>query len=110
MELTIDELSLSEPQPLAPEILSPFIVPPGPLAVFISENNMSAVEELRLLKAQVSDVARVCNAVAHGDLTQRITVPTWGVVMTQVKDVVNTMVYSDAFILFSILMNAFAGR
>ena len=92
MELTIDELSLSEPQPLAPEICSPLVVPPGPLGAFTPENNMSAVEELRLLKAQVSDVARVCNAVAHGDLTQRITVPVWGTVTTQVKDVVNTMV------------------
>lgn len=39
---------------------------------------MSAVEELRLLKAQISDVARVCNCVARGDLTQKITDPVWG--------------------------------
>ncbi|KAH9058068.1 hypothetical protein EDB87DRAFT_1564499 [Lactarius vividus] len=53
---------------------------------------MSAVEELRLLKAQVQDVARVCNAVARGDLSQKITVPVQGVVMVQLKDVINGMV------------------
>jgi osomolarity two-component system sensor histidine kinase NIK1 len=53
---------------------------------------MSAVEELRLLKAQVQDVARVCKAVADGDLTQKITVPVQGPVMVQLKDVINTMV------------------
>lgn len=39
---------------------SPLIVPPGPLTVAAYESGMSAVEELRLLKAQVQDVARVC--------------------------------------------------
>jgi hypothetical protein len=53
---------------------------------------MSAVEELKLLKAQVQDVARVCKAVADGDLSQKITVPVQGVVMVQLKDVINTMV------------------
>jgi osomolarity two-component system sensor histidine kinase NIK1 len=56
------------------------------------ERNVSAVEELRLLKAQISDVARVCNAVARGDLSQKITVPVQGVVMVQLKDVINGMV------------------
>jgi osomolarity two-component system sensor histidine kinase NIK1 len=58
---------------------------------------MSAVEELRLLKAQVQDVARVCNAVARGDLSQKITVPVQGVVMVQLKDVINTMVFFFQF-------------
>lgn len=40
---------------------SPLVVPPGPLAAAAFESGMSAVEELRLLKAQVQDVARVCN-------------------------------------------------
>lgn len=71
---------------------SPLVVPPGPLAVAAFESGMSAVEELRLLKAQVQDVARVCNAVARGDLSQKITVPVQGVVMVQLKDVINTMV------------------
>ncbi|KIJ42807.1 hypothetical protein M422DRAFT_253899 [Sphaerobolus stellatus SS14] len=53
---------------------------------------MSAVEELKLLKAQVQDVARVCKAVALGDLSQKITVPVQGSVMVQLKDVINTMV------------------
>ncbi|KIJ62480.1 hypothetical protein HYDPIDRAFT_114607 [Hydnomerulius pinastri MD-312] len=71
---------------------SPLLVPPGPLAAAAFESGMSAVEELRLLKAQVQDVARVCNAVARGDLSQKITVPVQGVVMVQLKDVINTMV------------------
>ena len=76
----------------------PIVVPPGPLfAAGAFESDMSAVEELRLLKAQVSDIARVCNAVARGDLCQKVTVPVQGVVMVQLKDVVNTMVYFDSY-------------
>jgi len=71
---------------------SPLVVPPGPLSAAAFESGMSAVEELRLLKAQVQDVARVCKAVADGDLTQKITVPVQGPVMVQLKDVINTMV------------------
>ena len=71
---------------------SPLVIPPGPLAAAAFESGLSAVEELRLLKAQVQDVARVCNAVARGDLSQKITVPVQGVVMVQLKDVINTMV------------------
>ena len=71
---------------------SPLVVPPGPLAAAAFESGLSAVEELRLLKAQVQDVARVCNAVARGDLSQKITVPVQGVVMVQLKEVINTMV------------------
>ena len=78
---------------------SPLVVPPGPLATAAFESGMSAVEELRLLKAQVQDVARVCNAVARGDLSQKITVPVQGVVMVQLKDVINTMVFFSNFIL-----------
>jgi len=78
---------------------SPLVVPPGPLATAAFESGMSAVEELRLLKAKVSDVARVCNAVARGDLSQKITVPVQGVVMVQLKDVINTMVFFSNFIL-----------
>lgn len=76
---------------------SPLVVPPGPLAAAAFESGMSAVEELRLLKAQVQDVARVCNAVARGDLSQKITVPVQGVVMVQLKDVINTMVVIFSF-------------
>lgn len=71
---------------------SPQVLPPGPLTTAAFESGMSAVEELRLLKAQVQDVARVCNAVARGDLSQKITVPVQGVVMVQLKDVINGMV------------------
>ena len=59
---------------------SSLVVPPGPLAAAAFESGMSAVEELRLLKAQVQDVARVCNAVARGNLSQKITIPVQGVV------------------------------
>lgn len=45
---------------------SPLVIPMGPLAAAAFESGMSAVEELKLLKAQVQDVARVCNAVARG--------------------------------------------
>jgi osomolarity two-component system, sensor histidine kinase NIK1 len=82
---------------------SPLVVPPGPLAAAAFESGLSAVEELKLLKAQVQDVARVCNAVARGDLSQKITVPVQGVVMVQLKDVINTMV-----IPFCLLNTAFA--
>jgi osomolarity two-component system sensor histidine kinase NIK1 len=69
------------------------VVPPdGPHTVVAFESGMNAVEELRLLKAQISDVVRVCNAVARGDLSHKITVPFQGVFMVQVKDVVNGMV------------------
>jgi osomolarity two-component system sensor histidine kinase NIK1 len=79
---------------------SPLVVPMGPLAAAAFESGMSAVEELKLLKAQVQDVARVCNAVARGDLSQKITVPVQGVVMVQLKDVINTMVRSPDFLIF----------
>ncbi|KAG2139179.1 uncharacterized protein EDB93DRAFT_1163732 [Suillus bovinus] len=51
---------------------SPLIVPPGPLPAAAFESGMTVEEELRLLKAQVQDVAR-------------------GVVMVQLKDIINTM-------------------
>ncbi|ESK85322.1 protein-histidine kinase [Moniliophthora roreri MCA 2997] len=72
---------------------SPFVVASnGALATAAIESGLSAVEELRLLKAQVQDVARVCKAVADGDLSQKITVPVQGMVMVTLKDVINTMV------------------
>ena len=70
----------------------PLVVPPRHPINAASESDMGAVEELRLLKAQISDVARVCNAVAHGDLSQKVTVPVQGVVMIQFRNVVNRMV------------------
>jgi osomolarity two-component system sensor histidine kinase NIK1 len=84
--------SSSSSSPDVPLGSSPFVIPMGPLAAAAFESGMSAVEELKLLNAQVQDVARVCNAVARGDLSQKITVPVQGVVMVQLKDVINTMV------------------
>ena len=78
------------------DVSSPLVVPPGPLAAAAFESGMSAVDELKLLKTQVQDVARVCNAVARGDLSQKITVPVQGVVMIQLKDVINAMVRRSA--------------
>lgn len=83
---TTVELITGEP------LSSPLVVPPGPLAAAAYESGMSAVEELKLLKQQVQDVSRVCNAVARGDLSQKITVPVQGVVMVQLKEVINAMV------------------
>ena len=57
---------------------------------------MSTVEELHLLQEQVQDVARVCNAVARGDLSQK----TIQVVMVQLKYVINTIVR----LVFSLLL------
>ncbi|KAJ7666798.1 hypothetical protein DFH06DRAFT_1085968 [Mycena polygramma] len=72
---------------------SPGVVPAGgALASAASQGGMDALEELRLLKDQVRDVSRVCNAVATGDLTQKITVPVQGDLMVQLKKVINTMV------------------
>ncbi|KAJ6510922.1 hypothetical protein C8R45DRAFT_965573 [Mycena sanguinolenta] len=72
---------------------SPGVVPTGgALANAATQGGMDALEELRLLKDQVRDVSRVCNAVATGDLTQKITVPVQGDLMVQLKTVINTMV------------------
>ncbi|KIM74788.1 hypothetical protein PILCRDRAFT_14103 [Piloderma croceum F 1598] len=67
----------------------PLIVPPSPLATVSA---VPALAELRLLKSQLGDVARVCSAVARGDLSHKITVPVQGTVMVQLKDIINTMV------------------
>ncbi|GHJ85902.1 hypothetical protein NliqN6_2304 [Naganishia liquefaciens] len=53
---------------------------------------MSAETELELLKAQVQDIARVCKAVALGDLTQKIIVPVKGQEMIELKEIINNMV------------------
>ncbi|KAJ7442563.1 hypothetical protein B0H11DRAFT_2251468 [Mycena galericulata] len=53
----------------------PSVVPAGgALASAASQGGMDALEELRLLKDQVRDISCVCNAVATGDLSQKITV------------------------------------
>ena len=78
-------------------------MPPSPYATtevdpiemlkrFNQESGLSAEEELILLKAQVQDIARVCKAVALGDLTQHIMVPVQGPVMVELKEIINQMV------------------
>lgn len=87
-----------------PTILERALEPPPDLPTFDNELDelvylrdavrplREQAQELQLLKDQVQDIARVCNAVARGDLSQKITVPVQGIVMVQLKDVINTMV------------------
>lgn len=60
--------------------------PPIPTAF---ESEMSAAEELKLLKTQIQDVRRVCEAIARGDFSQNVSVPVQGDDMIQLKEVVN---------------------
>ncbi|PWN93695.1 putative nik-1 protein (Os-1p protein) [Acaromyces ingoldii] len=64
----------------------------GAFERYDDESGLSAQDELNLLKAQVQDIARVCKAVAFGDLSQHITVPVQGHVMVELKDIINQMV------------------
>ncbi|KAL4265422.1 hypothetical protein AB1N83_002757 [Pleurotus pulmonarius] len=68
------------------------ILPPGPLTTTGFESGVGSLEEMRMLKSQIGDIARVCSAVTRGDLSQKVTTPVRGVVMSQLKDVVNGMV------------------
>ena len=71
---------------------SPLVVLPGPLTMAAFESGMSVVEELKPLKTKVQDVSRVCQAVAPSDLSQKIMIHIQGVVMVQLKDVIDMMV------------------
>lgn len=53
---------------------------------------LTAEQELRLLKAQVLDIARVCKAVARGDLSQKIEVNVQGHDLIELKEIINGMV------------------
>lgn len=71
----------------------------GPLAKAVAlsrkatVDGLSAADELYSLKEQIQDVARVCMAVARGDLTKKITVHVEGPsLMVQLKEVINAMV------------------
>lgn len=90
--------ALSTPPPPLPEQM---FFPQSVLAAYVSatsdsesagDSGMSAEKELELLKAQVQDIARVCKAVATGDLTQKIIVPVKGQTMTELKNIINAMV------------------
>ncbi|KAF9498231.1 hypothetical protein BDN71DRAFT_411857 [Pleurotus eryngii] len=70
----------------------PLLMPMNPLAATAFESGASVLEEMRMLKSQVGDIARVCSAVTRGDLSQKVTTPVQGVVMSQLKDVINNMV------------------
>ena len=78
--------------PSSPNYSAPEVDPMEMLKRFNQESGMSAEEELILLKAQVQDIARVCKAVALGDLTQHIMVPVQGPVMVELKEIINQMV------------------
>ncbi|TYJ56384.1 hypothetical protein B9479_002932 [Cryptococcus floricola] len=90
--------ALSTPPPPLPEQM---FFPPNVLAAYVNatsdnepsdDSGLSAEKELALLKAQVQDIARVCKAVATGDLTQKIIVPVKGQAMTELKNIINAMV------------------
>ncbi|WAQ89204.1 hypothetical protein PtA15_10A628 [Puccinia triticina] len=63
-----------------------------PYKIVVNNKELTAEEELKLLKAQVSDFARVCKAVARGDLSQTVTINVQGHDLTELKAVVNGMV------------------
>ncbi|KAI9618650.1 hypothetical protein KEM48_006629 [Puccinia striiformis f. sp. tritici PST-130] len=63
-----------------------------PYKIIVNNKELTAEEELKLLKAQVSDFARVCKAVARGDLSQTVTINVQGHDLTQLKAVINGMV------------------
>lgn len=73
-------------------MIVPPIAPPGPPVAAAFENGLSAVKELRLLKAHVQDAARVCNTVAQDDLSRKIIVPVQRVVVVRLGGVTGTMV------------------
>ena len=56
------------------------------------DSPLSPEKELELLRAQVRDIARVCRAVAMGNLENKITVPVEGPIMSELKEVINGMV------------------
>ncbi|KIY74406.1 hypothetical protein CYLTODRAFT_484718 [Cylindrobasidium torrendii FP15055 ss-10] len=57
-----------------------------------AERGLTATDELELLKTQVQDVARVCNSVAIGDLSKKITIEVHSDAMSNLKAAVNSMV------------------
>ncbi|KAJ7060583.1 hypothetical protein C8F01DRAFT_1253911 [Mycena amicta] len=84
------DFTATPPQPPSPPVQSVGIV--LGIRLHSSQSGMDALEELKYLKDQVRDVARVCKAVAMGDLKQKITVPVQGELMVQLKQVINSMV------------------
>lgn len=75
-----------------PDTYSPPAVPSASIAEGNVEDEMNTDEELKMLKTQLSDVARVCDAVSRGDLSQKITTAVNGAVMIQLKETVDNMV------------------
>ncbi|KAJ9104139.1 hypothetical protein QFC19_004123 [Naganishia cerealis] len=91
------ELTLQQPQPSSlSNHENDSRLPVSKRSSIVSETDsaspMSAEKELELLKAQVQDIARVCKAVALGDLTQKIIVPVKGQEMVELKEIINNMV------------------
>ncbi|KAJ7074815.1 hypothetical protein C8F01DRAFT_1243023 [Mycena amicta] len=84
------DFTATPPAAALPHVQSVAIVPG--IRPHSSQSGMDALEELKYLKDQVRDVARVCKAVAMGDLKQKITVPVQGELMVQLKQVINSMV------------------
>ncbi|MBW0487675.1 hypothetical protein O181_027390 [Austropuccinia psidii MF-1] len=64
-----------------------------PSDLIFHNKTLESDQELKLLKAQVRDFARVCKAVARGDLSQTVTINVQGHDLTELKAVVNGMVH-----------------
>ncbi|KIL58310.1 hypothetical protein M378DRAFT_15628 [Amanita muscaria Koide BX008] len=60
--------------------------------VLPSDSGLPVEEENVWLCALVVDAARVCDAVSKGDLNQKITAPSQGSAMTNLKEIINEMV------------------
>ncbi|KAM6499789.1 hypothetical protein JOM56_005297 [Amanita muscaria] len=60
--------------------------------VLPSDSGLPVEEENVWLRALVVDAARVCDAVSKGDLNQKITAPSQGSAMTNLKEIINEMV------------------
>ncbi|KAI0919647.1 hypothetical protein AcV5_001656 [Taiwanofungus camphoratus] len=58
----------------------------------LPDGSMSLKDELDMTKAIMQDVIRVCNSIARGDLSQRMTVHTMGVVYFHLKECINDLV------------------
>ncbi|KAJ7736677.1 hypothetical protein B0H16DRAFT_1891897 [Mycena metata] len=78
-------LSLSLPALFPPSLSLPLVPPCSSYFSLFPFGSLTLAHPVR-------DVPRVCNAVASGDLTQKITVLVQGDLMVQLKKVINTMV------------------
>lgn len=67
-------------------------IDPNPITPTTSDPDTSATDELSNLKAQVQGISNVCDALARGDLSQKITVTVQDAALVQVKDAINSTI------------------